>query len=156
MRNKLNLVRFIWNFYRSHEAQNHVASYENNKRRDVTMLKLLLESLCVQEYPHFEDPDKELKYPFDGLFNHAQTSAEHHNSDICISIRDPARYAGEAKAALEVSSNMIFSHHIAFVFDVLYSNHELNKKELEKAATTLAEWYKKTEAESSAEKKNMF
>jgi hypothetical protein len=156
MRNKLSLIRSIWNFHRSHEAQNHVASYENNKQRNVTILKLLLESLCVQEYPHFEDPDKELKYPFDGLVNDAQTSAEYHNMHICISIRDPARYAGEAKAALEVSSNMEFEHHFAFNFDVLHSNHELDKRTLVKAAKTLAKWLKEPEGESSAEKKNMF
>jgi hypothetical protein len=157
---KLSFVRFIWNFYRSHEAQHHVASYEykNTEPRDVTMLKLLFESLCVQEYPHLEDPERKRKSPFKGLVVHTLTAGDIHNGLIGVIMRSPSRDLKEAKAERAVLES--FEKKFRFVYDFLHTNDAIDQGNLEKAATTLSSWVAGTlredEEESAAAEGKMF
>jgi hypothetical protein len=157
---KLSFVRFIWNFYRSHEAQHHVASYEykNTELRDVTILKLLSESLCVQEYPHLEDPERKRKSPFEGLVVHTLTAGDIHNGLIGVIIRSPSRDPKEAKAERAVLKS--FEENFQFVYDFLHTNDALDQGKLKDAATTLASWVagnlREDEEESAAAEGEMF
>jgi hypothetical protein len=161
MRNKLSFFRFIWNFHRDNEAQEHVTSYDYPERtepRDVTVLKLLSESLCVQEYPHLEDPERESKYPFNALVHHAQIAQNLHNGSICVSMRPPARDSEELKAELAYLKDMKFRYPYPFIFHALHTN-DTHQSMLKAAASTLADWQagnlRETGEESVAEKKNM-
>jgi hypothetical protein len=157
MCSKLSFVRFIWNFHRDCEAQEHVTSYNYPDKvtfepRDVTFSELLSESLCVQEYPHPEDPEKEFKCPFKGLFQHTQIARKLHDGSIYVSMRPTARNSRELNAELAFLKLEGFGNHnhYPFLFQGLHTD-DAHQPTLELAASALANWQAK---KSAAE--NMF
>jgi hypothetical protein len=101
-------------------------------------LELLYESLCVQEYPHVEDPEREPKYPFNGLLDHTQIAQELHDGYI-VSMRPRAKDSEELNAELAHLKDRKFGNHYPFIFHDLHTN-DAHQPMLKAAAEILADW----------------